>query len=79
MIVSASPAPAPLALPSGTTLCGEVLSWTCPSTSIRFSALIDALRFAELDESVARALQPRHAFSRACRKLSESRIIRQIA
>jgi hypothetical protein len=60
-------------------LLGEVISWTCPGVAVKFTALIDALRAAELDESVARALQPRHAFSRACRKLSESRIIRQIA
>src|SRR5204863_490212 len=34
---------------------------------------------AGLDESVARELAPRHAFSRACKKLSEARIIRQVA
>src|SRR6185436_11504578 len=69
----------PFALAAGTKLLGEVISWTCPSASIKFPALIEALRTAALDESVARALQPRHAFSRACRKLSESRIIRQVA
>jgi hypothetical protein len=46
---------------------------------VRFPTLLDALRDADLDESVARALQPRHAFARACKKLSESRIIRQLA
>lgn len=68
-----------LALPAGTKLLGEVISWTCPGVWVKFPALLAALRGAELDESVARALHPRHAFSRACRKLSESRIIRQLA
>src|SRR4029078_12248023 len=69
----------PFSVVAGAKLLGEVISWTCPSASIKFPVLLDALRSAELDETVARALQPRHAFSRACRKLSESRIIRQVA
>jgi hypothetical protein len=69
----------PFALPAGTRLLGEVLCWTCPGVAVRFPTLLDALRDADLDESVARALQPRHAFARACKKLSESRIIRQLA
>jgi hypothetical protein len=79
MIKAANGAAARLALPAGTRLLGEVISWTCPGVSVKFTALLDALRSADLDESVARALQPRHAFARACRKLSESRIIRQLA
>jgi hypothetical protein len=70
--------PRPFAIPPGTKLLGEVISWTCPALSVKFPSLLEALRSAELDESVARALQPRHAFSRACRKLSDSRIIRQV-
>jgi hypothetical protein len=38
--------------------------------------LIGASYDAGLDETVARELAPRHAFARACRKLSERRIIR---
>ncbi len=37
-----------------------------------------ALKDAGLDENVARELAPRHAFTRACRKLSDQRIIRQV-
>jgi hypothetical protein len=69
----------PFALASGTRLLGEVIAWTCPGVSVKFTSLLDALRTAELDESVVRAMQPRHAFARACKKLSESRIIRQVA
>jgi hypothetical protein len=69
----------PFALPAGNRLLGEVLCWTCPGVAVRFPTLLESLRDADLDESVARALQPRHAFARACKKLSDSRIIRQIA
>jgi hypothetical protein len=37
------------------------------------------LEAAGLDAGVARELAPRHAFSRACKKLSEQRIIRPVA
>ena len=79
MVNATLPVKSPWVILAGTKLLGEVISWTCPATSIKFPALLAALRSADLDESVARALQPRHAFSRACKKLSESRIIRQIA
>jgi hypothetical protein len=69
----------PFALASGTRLLGEVIAWTCPGVSVKFTSLLDALRTAELDESAVRAMQPRHAFARACKKLSDSRIIRQVA
>src|SRR5438477_2304599 len=64
---------------AGMTLLGEVITWSCTGVVIRHPDLIDALRDAGLDETVARELAPRHAFSRACRKLSEARIIRQLA
>lgn len=41
--------------------------------------MIDALRESGLDETVARELAPRHAFSRACKKLARDRIIRQVS
>jgi hypothetical protein len=63
----------------GTRLLGEIITWSCSRVSIRHLDLIQALRDAGLDESVARELAPRHAFARACRKLSEARIIRQVA
>jgi hypothetical protein len=79
MAAPSSAARTPFALPSGSRLLGEVIAWTCPGTSVKFTSLLDALRSADLDESVARAMQPRHAFARACKKLSDSRIIRQVA
>jgi hypothetical protein len=60
-------------------LLGEVITWSCTGVAIRHLDLIDALRGTGLDETVARELAPRHAFSRACRKLSEARIIRPVA
>jgi hypothetical protein len=62
----------------GTRLLGEVISWTCPAVAVRHVALVEALRDAALDESVARELAPRHAFSRACKRLSRERIIRPL-
>ena len=47
--------------------------------AVRHFDLVNALRASGLDESVARALAPRHAFTRACHKLSEARIIRPVA
>jgi hypothetical protein len=74
-----APAAAPFPLPAGTTLLGEVISWTCSGVAVTHPALLAALRDAGLDESVARELAPRHAFTRACKKLSDRRIIRQVA
>jgi hypothetical protein len=64
---------------AGGKLLGEVITWNCTGVLIRHRDLIDALRDAGLDETVARELAPRHAFARACKKLSEARIIRQVA
>jgi hypothetical protein len=72
-------APLPFAVSPGTRLLGEIISWSCSGVSIRHLDLIDALREAHLEESVARELAPRHAFSRACKKLAHERIIRQVA
>ena len=72
-------APLPVRTPAGTRLLGEVLAWACPGLSVAHSALVAALTDAGLDASVARELAPRHAFSRACKKLSEQRIIRPVS
>src|SRR5688500_14248721 len=69
----------PFPLPIGTTLLGEVIAWTCSGVTITHPALLAALRDAGLDEGVARELAPKHAFTRACKKLSDRRIIRQVA
>ena len=63
---------------SGTQLLGEVISWTCAGVTVTYAALVAALKDAGLDENVARELAPRHAFTRACKKLSDQRIIRQV-
>ena len=73
-----APAAAPFPLAAGTTLLGEVISWTCSGVAVTHPALLAALRDAGLDEGVARELAPRHAFTRACRKLCDRRIIRQV-
>jgi hypothetical protein len=67
-----------LTIPSDTRLLGEILTWSCSGLRIQHTDLIEALREAGLDEGVARELAPRHAFSRACKRLSQQRIIRQI-
>jgi hypothetical protein len=46
---------------------------------VTHAALVAALADAGLDEGVARELAPKHAFTRACKKLSDQRIIRQVA
>src|SRR4029450_5819515 len=66
-------------LTPGMKLLGEILTWTCNGVAVKHADLINALKEAELDEGGARELAPRHAFSRACRKLARDRIIRQVA
>src|SRR5262249_18815343 len=69
----------PIAVTPGMRLHGEILTWTCNGVSVKHADLITALKDAELDEGVARELAPRHAFTRACKKLAKDRIIRQVA
>lgn len=69
----------PFPVAAGTRLLGEVISWTCSGVTVTHSALLAALKEAGLDEGVARELAPKHAFTRACKKLSDQRIIRQVA
>jgi len=63
----------------GTKLLGEIITWSCTGVKVGHLNLVNALRESGLEESVARELAPRHAFSRACKKLSDARIIRQVA
>jgi hypothetical protein len=69
----------PVSVGAGTRLLGEVIAWACPGLAVPHLSLVEALRDAGLDESVARELAPRHAFARACKKLSDRRIIRPVA
>jgi hypothetical protein len=77
--VPAARSPVPVSLPAGTRLLGEVISWTCSGVAVTHPALVDALTAAALDPAVARELAPRHAFTRACKRLSDARIIRRVA
>src|SRR5262249_54242518 len=81
MSTATAPAPRrlPFELPAGARLHGESLTWTCNGVTVKHADLVTALRDADLDEGVARELAPRHAFTRACRKLARDRIIRQVA
>src|SRR5262249_46199706 len=66
------------AVPPGTRLLGEIITWSCSGLTVRHLDLVHALRDSGLEEGVARELAPRHAFSRACKKLAQARIIRQL-
>src|SRR5262249_25356441 len=62
----------------GARLLGEIITWSCGGLTVRHLDLVGALRSSGLEEGVARELAPRHAFSRACKKLAQARIIRQL-
>ena len=69
----------PVPVGVGTRLLGEVISWACPGVAVTHADLVRALEDAGLDPGVARELAPRHAFSRACKRLSDQRIIRPVS
>lgn len=61
-----------------TPLAGEVVAFKGISGKHRFPDVVAALKAAGLDDSVARTMLPRHAFTRACKDLSENRDIRLV-
>ncbi len=71
--------PVPVPVGAGARLLGEVIAWACPGLAVPHADLVRALEAADLDPGVARELAPRHAFSRACKKLSDQRIIRPVS
>lgn len=77
--MSTATAAVPFPVAAGTRLLGEVISWTCSGVTVTHPALLAALADAGLDPGVARELAPKHAFTRACKKLCDRRIIRQVA
>jgi hypothetical protein len=79
MTTTAAACNGPPAVAPGTRLLGEIITWSCSGARIQHLDLVRALRDSSLDEGVARELAPRHAFSRACRKLAQARIIRQVS
>src|SRR3978361_996515 len=69
----------PVPVGTGTRLLGEVIAWACPGLALPPPARWARLEAADLDPGVARELAPRHAFSRACKRLSDQRIIRPVS
>jgi hypothetical protein len=65
----------PFVVQPGQKLLGEIVTWAAGTAAIRHLDVIQALRACGLDEAVARELAPRHAFARACRRLSDDRVI----
>src|ERR1700733_4666022 len=58
------------------TLLGEIITLGSRSgTTSKHKDVITALKAAGLDEKVAREFAPKHAFTRACRKLAEDGVI----
>jgi len=78
LTTSTAPPLNPFGVHADAALLGEVITWSCSGVRVRHADLIAALRSCGLDESAAREIAPRHAFTRACKKLSERRIIRQV-
>jgi len=60
---------------AGLRLLGEVVTWNTGASTHNHAGVVQALKDAGLNEKVARELLPRHAFSRAAKKLSEDRVI----
>jgi hypothetical protein len=70
---------APIAVAPGAELHGEIITWSMGGNPVPHSELIAALEANDLPTAVIREMLPRHAFSRACSKLREQRIIRKLA
>lgn len=67
-----------IASTTGYELAGEVITWSSGSGAKTLADLVSALKAAGFDEKLAPELKPRYAFTRACNKLCEERIIRQL-
>jgi hypothetical protein len=73
-----TPTPTPIPVAPGVELHGEIVTWSMGGNPVAHSELIAALEANDLPTGVIRELLPRHAFSRACSKLREQRIIRRV-
>jgi len=62
---------------TGMQLLGEVITWRSAGPHTH-AAVVAALSAAGLDPKVARERLPRHAFSRACRRLADERVIDEL-
>lgn len=70
--------PTPIAVAPGTELHGEIITWSMGGNPVPHSELVAALEANDLPTGVIREMLPRHAFTRACSKLREQRIIRRV-
>lgn len=59
----------------GLRLLGEVITWKPGDEVKKHTDVIQALKDSGLDEKVAREFLPRHAFTRAAKKLAEEKVI----
>jgi hypothetical protein len=75
---TAIPTPTPIPVAPGAELHGEIITWSMGGNPVAHSELVAALEANDLPTDVVRELLPRHAFTRACSKLREQRIIRRI-
>jgi hypothetical protein len=62
----------------GIRLLGEVVCWNTSGKSHPLHAVVAALKNNGLDDKVARAFMPQHAFTRAMKKLEDDRVIRAV-
>jgi hypothetical protein len=60
-------------------LHGEVVTWDHPKSEVAYTAVLDSLRAADLPLDSAPELQPRSAFTRACKSLKENRQIDKVS
>lgn len=56
-------------------LLGEIITWNPGKTGFSHTDVVTALKDTGLNHEVAREMLPRHAFTRAAKKLSENRVI----
>ncbi len=61
----------------GVILLGGIYHWKIPGAS--YAQILEALKESELPEDSAKEISPRHAFSRACKKLRDDRVIDQVS
>lgn len=54
---------------------GEIITWHPGKGNVTHQLIQESLKKADLNEKVAKELAPRFAFSRACKKLAEDRVI----
>src|SRR5574338_62724 len=60
-----------------TKISGFIVAWNMAGLKVKFEDVTNALVAARLDTSKAKELAPRHAWTRACRKLEKNRVIKE--